>query len=83
MGDPDRGVGGVDALPAGPRAPVHVDAQVVLVDRDVDLLGFGEHEHTRRRGVDAALRLGGGNPLHAVHAALVLQPAVDGVLRVA
>ncbi len=30
-----------------------------------------------RRGVDAPLRLGGGNPLHAVHTALVLEVRPD------
>ena len=33
VGDPDRGVGGVDALPAGTAAAEDVDAQVVVVDR--------------------------------------------------
>ena len=44
---------------------------------DVDLLGFGQHRDRRRGGVDAAAGLGGGHALHAVHAALELQPAVD------
>ena len=34
------------------------------------------HQHAGRRGVDPALRLGDRHPLHAVHAALVLQPGV-------
>jgi hypothetical protein len=45
VGDAHGGVGGVDALPAGAAGAVDVDAQVVLVDRDVDLLGLGQHEH--------------------------------------
>ena len=49
-------------------------SQVVRVDLDLDLLGLGDHEHAGRGGVDAALRLGDGHPLHAVHPALVLQP---------
>ena len=44
------------------------------VDLDVDLLGLGRDEHTGGGGVDAALGLGRGHALHAVHAALVLQP---------
>ena len=74
VGDAHGGVGGVDALPARPGRAEDVDAQVVGVDLDLDLLGLGQHEHAGRRGVDAALRLGGRHPLHAVHAALVLQP---------
>ena len=34
VGDPDGGVGGVDALPALARGPEDVDAQVLLVDLD-------------------------------------------------
>ena len=74
VGDADRGVGGVDALAAGAGGAVDVDAQVVGVDLDLDLLGLGVDEHAGGAGVDAALRLGDGHPLHAVHAALVLQP---------
>ena len=37
----------------------------------------GQHRDGRRRRVDAAARLGRGHALHAVHAALVFQPAVD------
>jgi len=74
MRDPHRRVGGVDALTAGPGGAEHVDAQIVRVDLDLDVLGLGQHEHAGGRGVDAALRLGGRHPLHAVHAALVLQP---------
>ena len=57
------------------RGTEHVDAQVVLVDLDVGVAvaGIGVDEHTRRRGVDASLRLGDRHALHPVHAALVLQ----------
>ena len=65
--------------PPGPRRAVDVDAQVVRVDLDLDLLGLGQHEHAGRAGVDAALRLGHRHPLHAVHAALVLQPGPGAV----
>ena len=39
----------------------------------------GGDQHAGRRGVDTALGLGGGHPLHAVHAALVLQPRPDAL----
>ena len=48
-----------------------------VVDLDVHFLGFRQHRDRRRRRVDAAARLGRRHALHAVHAALVLQLAVD------
>ena len=81
VGDPDRGVGGVDALAARAAAAEDVDAQVVLVDRHVDLLGLGQHQHAGRAGVHAALRLGDRHPLDAVHAALELQQRVRRLAR--
>ena len=47
------------------------------VDLHVDLLGLGQHGDGDGRGVDAALRLGRRHALHAVDAALVLQPGED------
>ena len=81
VGDADRGVGGVDALAARAAAAEDVDAQVVLVDRHVDLLGLGQHQDAGRAGVHPALRLGDRHPLHAVHAALELQQAVRRLAR--
>ena len=37
--DADRGIGDVDVLAAGAARPVGVDAQVLVVDLDVDVLG--------------------------------------------
>ena len=79
VGDADRRVGGVDALPAGAARAERVDAQILRLDLDVDLLGLGQHRHRRRRRVDAAARLGRRHALHAMHAALVLQEAVDAL----
>ncbi len=79
VGDAHRRVGGVDALAAGTAGAVDVDAQVVGVDLDVDLLRLGVDEHPGGRGVDAPLRLGRGHPLHPVHAALELQPPPGAV----
>ena len=66
-------------LAAGARRAVDVDLQVLLVDLDVDLLGLGHHRDRRGRGVDAALRLGLGDALHAVRAALELEDRVGAV----
>ena len=73
VGDPHRRVGGVDALTAGTAAAEDVDAQVVLVDLDLDGLGLGHHQDPGGARVDAALRLGDRHPLHPVDAALELQ----------
>ena len=77
--DAHGGVGGVDALPARARRAVDVDAQVLVRQIDLDVLGLGQHRDGDRRGVDAPLRLGRRHALHAVHAALELEPA-EGAL---
>ena len=74
VSDPHRGVGRVDALPARAGGAIDVDPEVVGVDRDIDVLGLRQDKDARGRGVDPALRLGGRYPLHAVDAALVLEP---------
>ncbi|SIN00835.1 Uncharacterised protein [Mycobacteroides abscessus subsp. abscessus] len=53
---------------------------------DLDLLGLihlGEHQDPGGRGVDAALGLGDGHPLHAVNPALVLQVRPHALGRIA
>ncbi len=79
VGDPDGGVGRVDRLATGPRGAEDVDLQVLLLDRDVDVLRLGHHRDRRRRGVDAPLRLGVGDALDAVGAALVLVDRVGAL----
>ncbi len=81
MGDAHRAVGGVDALPAGAAGAHDVDLEVLVADLDVDVLGLGQHGHRGGGGVDPPLGLGGRHALDPVHAALVLQPAVDLVPR--
>ena len=73
--DAHRGVGRVHRLTARTGRAVHVDLEVVRIDLDVDLLGLGQDRDRRRARVDATLALGLGHALHAVRAALVLQPA--------
>ena len=76
---PHGRVGRVHRLPARARGAVDVDLQVLLVDLDVDLLGLRHHRDGGGRGVDAPLRLGLGDALHAVRAALVLEDRVGAV----
>ena len=77
--DPHGRVGGVHRLPARARGPEDVDAQIVRVDLEVDLFGLGQDGHRGRRGVDAPLALGLGDPLDAVHAGLVPEPTVGAL----
>ena len=79
VGDPDRRVGRVDRLPAGPGRAIDVDLEVLRVDLDLDLLGLGQHRDGRGRRVDPALRLGLRHPLDAVGAALELEHRVGAV----
>ena len=66
--------------PPGPGRALDLDPQVpVLVDLDLDLVGFGHHDDRRGRGVDPPARLGRRDPLDAVDAALELEPAVGAV----
>ena len=80
MGDAHGGIGLVDVLPARAAGAVGVHAEVLVLDLDVvHLVGHGHDHHGGGGGVHAALGLGGGHPLHPVHAALVLEDAVDAV----
>ncbi len=72
----------VDVLAAGARRAVGVDAQVRGVDcLGLDFVHLGQHGHGAGRGVDAALRLGGGHTLHAMRARLELQGRIDAAAR--
>ena len=74
VGDAHRQFRLVDVLAAGALGPHGVDAQVGLVDGDVDLLDLGQHRDGRGGGVDAARRLGVGHALHAMDAGFELEP---------
>src|SRR5215204_5554879 len=77
--DAHGGVGRVHALAARPGRAVDVDLQVVLVDLHFDLFGLRHHRDRRSGCVDASLRLGLGNALHAVRAAFPLEDRVRAV----
>src|SRR5262249_48195733 len=49
MRDLNRGVGGVDPLPARSPRRGDVDFQILVVDFDLDVFGFGHHGHGRGR----------------------------------
>ena len=73
MGDAHRAFGLVDMLAAGALRPEHIDAQVLVIDLNVDILGFRQHRHGGGGSVDAALVFSGGHPLHPVDATLEFQ----------
>ena len=77
MRDPDRAVGRVDRLAAWPRRPENVDAQILVVDLDVDLLGLGQYRDGRGRGVDAARGFGFRDALDAVDAGFEFEAGED------
>ena len=49
------------------------------LDLDVHVFGFRQHSDRHGRSVNAALRLGLGHALHAMHAALVLHARIHAV----
>jgi hypothetical protein len=54
MGDADRRIGDVHVLAAGAARSVGIDAEILLVDFDVDVLGqLGPHIERRERRVAA------------------------------
>src|SRR3546814_20216318 len=68
-------------LPARAAGPVDVDLQVIVVDRDVDLLGLGQHRDGRCAGVDTPAAFGNGDALDAVDAALEFELGEDALPR--
>ena len=77
MGDADRRFGLVDVLAAGALRAHGIDAEIRLVDGDVDVLGFRQHRNRRRRGVNAAGGLGVGHALYAMHAGFEFELGED------
>ena len=77
MRDAHGGIGGIHGLPAGARRAKGIDAQILRFDLDVDVFRFGQHGDGGRRGVNAALLLGGRDALDAMHAAFVFQLRID------
>ncbi len=69
--DAHRRVGRVHRLPARSARPIDVDAQVLLADVDLDLLGeHRQHVHAREGGLAALLLIGGADTHKPVHAHL-------------
>ena len=75
--DPDGRIVAVDVLSAGTRRAESLDLQVLGVELDIDLVGFGKDGDGHRGGMDAAAGLGLGDALDAMDAAFVFQERID------
>src|SRR5438309_1015413 len=74
-GPPDRR----RSAPTPARGGRGLDVEVLGLDLHLDRVRLWHHRNGGRRRMDAALRLGLGHALDAVHAALVLQLRVGAV----
>ena len=63
-------------LPTAPGRPVHIDAQVLGVDFNIDFLGFGKNGNRDGRRVNPPLGLRLRHPLDTMNPAFMLQAAV-------
>ena len=75
--DAHSGVGRVNALTTRAACAIHIDAQIVLIDVDLDLVGLRKHGDRSGRRMNAALAFRLRNALHAVHAALELHDGIN------
>jgi hypothetical protein len=80
--DADGGVRLVHVLPAGAARAVGIDAQVLFLDLDFDVIvDLGEHRDAREGGVAPRLGVEGRDPHQAVHPLLGVQVAVGVLAR--
>ena len=70
MGDPHCAIGRIHRLTARPASAEDIDAQIPLVDADIDVLRLGKHSDRCGGGVDTTSGLGFGYALDAVNARL-------------
>ncbi len=80
MGDADRRLGLVDVLAAGAAGAVGVDAQILVVDLDFDVVGnLGKDEDRGEGGMAAGVGIEGGDAHQPVNPLLGPQIAVGVV----
>src|SRR5215470_2187507 len=77
VGDTHSRIRRVDALPAWPGGPKHVDTEIGWINIHLDLSSFWQNRDRHRRGVDAPLGFGNGHTLHPVRAAFKFEFAID------
>jgi len=66
-------------LAARPASPEHIDAKILILDLDVDLLSLRKNRHRRRGRVNTTLVFRRRHALHAVHARLPAHHAVGAL----
>ena len=69
MGNTDGGVGSIDALTTVTARTVDVNAEILGINNEVLLAGFGEDGDSGSGGMNATLALGDGDTLDAMNAA--------------
>src|SRR5687767_10587809 len=79
MSDANGRVCGVDRLPTGSGGAEGVDAEILRIDVDLDVVSLRQHGNRGRGGMNAPLLFRGGDALHTVHTALVFELAEDFV----
>ena len=68
-----RGIGCVDTLSTRAARAANLNPQIFRLQIEIDFLRLGQHGHGRSRSMNATLRLGCRNALHAVNAAFKTQ----------
>ena len=77
MGNADRAVGGVDVLPAGAGRAIGVEADVLLINLDLDGVVDGRIDpHRRKTRMAARIGIERRDANQPVHARLGLEPAI-------
>ncbi len=64
----NRRIGRVHVLATGARCPHRIDADILITDLNVNILGFGQNRDGCRRCMDAPAGFRFRHTLHAVHA---------------
>src|SRR5713226_1761953 len=77
MRDPHSRIRRVNRLAARARGAERVYAEVLGVDLNIHLVGFGHNDNCDGGGMNASLSFGSRYALHPMHAALVLQAAIN------
>ena len=83
VGHTNGGICGVHGLATRAGAHEDVDFQILLIDFNLIIVfvSFREHNDTGRGSLDATLRFGDGNTLHAMHATLILEGRPYAIFR--
>ena len=79
VGNAHSRIGLIDVLTTRATGAIGIDAQIRIIDIDLDILDLRQDRDRGRRGMDSTLRLSIWHALHPVHAAFKLQAAKHAV----